>query len=48
MIGDDVTELGKNILKTERGFNLATGFTNTDDRLPEFFNVELVLLHNVV
>lgn len=34
---DDFTELGKFVLKTEREFNLAAGFTNEDDRLPEFF-----------
>ncbi|WP_303720682.1 aldehyde ferredoxin oxidoreductase family protein [Malonomonas rubra] len=48
LTGDDVTDLGKNILKTERGFNLAAGFTNKDDRLPEFFNVDPVPPHNVV
>ncbi len=38
LTGDDVTELGKSILKTEHAFNLAAGFTNKDDRLPEFFS----------
>ncbi|MBO8168213.1 MAG: aldehyde ferredoxin oxidoreductase [Thermoanaerobacteraceae bacterium] len=38
---DDVTELGKSILKTEREFNAKAGFTNSHDRLPEFFNEEL-------
>ena len=48
LTGDDVTELGKTVLKTERGFNLAAGFTNKDDRLPEFFNTDPVAPHNVV
>ena len=45
---DDVTELGKNILRTEHEFNLAAGFTNKDDRLPEFFSREALPPHNVV
>ncbi len=35
--GEDGTALGAKILKTEREFNIAAGFTSTDDRLPEFF-----------
>ncbi len=38
---DDVTALGKSILRTEREFNARAGFTNSHDRLPEFFNEEL-------
>ena len=41
-------ELGKSILKTERAFNIAAGFTNVDDRLPEFFYTEKLPPHNVV
>ena len=48
LTGDDVTNLGKSILKTERGFNQAAGFTNADDRLPEFFYNEPLPPHNVV
>lgn len=48
LTGDDVTNLGKSILKTEHAFNLAAGFTNQDDRLPEFFSMEPVPPHNVV
>jgi len=48
LTGDDVTNLGKSILKTERKFNQAAGFTNEHDRLPEFFNYEPVAPHNVV
>ena len=44
----DVTNLGMNILKTERAFNTAAGFTNKDDRLPEFFAEEPIAPHNVV
>ncbi len=48
LTGDDVTELGKSVLKTERAFNQAAGFTNKDDRLPEFFNTDPVAPHNAV
>jgi len=41
-------ELGKQILRTEHEFNLAAGFTNKDDRLPEFFEEEPIPPHNVV
>lgn len=44
----DVTNLGMTILKTERAFNLTAGFTNKDDRLPEFFAEEPIAPHNVV
>lgn len=40
LTADDVTALGKSILKAERGFNQRAGFTNADDRLPEFFEEE--------
>ncbi|KGK88282.1 aldehyde:ferredoxin oxidoreductase [Desulfosporosinus sp. HMP52] len=43
---DDWFDLGRNILKTERAFNEAAGFTKKDDRLPEFFS-EPVPPHNV-
>jgi aldehyde:ferredoxin oxidoreductase len=48
LTADDVTNLGKYILKTEREFNLKAGFTSLDDRLPEFFYTEPVAPHNVV
>jgi aldehyde:ferredoxin oxidoreductase len=48
LTGDDVINLGKSILKTEHAFNLAAGFTNQDDRLPDFFSVEPLPPHNVV
>ncbi len=47
LTGDDVTNLGKSVLKTERAFNIGAGFTNKDDRLPEFFS-EPVAPHNAV
>jgi aldehyde:ferredoxin oxidoreductase len=40
LTADDVAALGKSILKVERGFNQRAGFTNADDRLPEFFEEE--------
>lgn len=45
LTADDVTELGKSILKVERGFNERAGFTKYDDRLPEFFD-EVCPPHN--
>ncbi len=48
LTGDDVVNLGKYILKTEKGFNDAAGFSKEDDRLPEFFSTETLPPHNVV
>jgi aldehyde:ferredoxin oxidoreductase len=48
LTADDVTNLGMAILKTERAFNEAAGFTNLDDRLPDFFSEEPIAPHNVV
>ncbi len=47
LTADDVTELGKKVLKLEREFNKAAGFTNADDRLPEFLKKESLAPHNV-
>ncbi len=47
MNADDVVELGKKILKTERDFNSKAGFTKEQDRLPRFFKNEPVAPHNV-
>lgn len=40
LTADDVTELGKFVLRTEHEFNKAAGFTAEHDRLPEFFKEE--------
>ena len=48
LTGDDVVALGQSILKTERAFNIAAGFTSADDKLPEFFYSEPLPPHNVV
>ena len=48
LTGDDVVNLGKYILKTEKAFNTAAGFSEVDDRLPEFFYTEELPPHNVV
>ncbi len=48
LTGDDVTNLGKYVLKTERQFNIAAGFGKEHDRLPEFFKHEPVAPHNAV
>ncbi len=47
LTGDDVIGLGKTVLKTEHGFNLAAGFTKQDDRLPEFFSEDPCPPHDV-
>jgi aldehyde:ferredoxin oxidoreductase len=41
-------DLGKRTLLCERDFNKRAGFTNLDDRLPEFFCTERLLPHNTV
>jgi aldehyde:ferredoxin oxidoreductase len=47
LTADDVTELGKSILKSEREFNLAAGFTAKDDRLPDYFRKEKLPPHGI-
>jgi len=47
LTADDVTELGKSILKNERDFNTRAGFTAEHDRLPEFFKKEPLPPHNL-
>jgi aldehyde:ferredoxin oxidoreductase len=47
LTADDVTELGKKILRMERDFNARAGFTAKDDRLPEFFKKEPFPPHDV-
>jgi len=47
LTADDVTELGKTILTFERDFNSRAGFTQKDDRLPDFFKTEPLPPHNV-
>ena len=37
---DDVVALGREAMRRERAFNLAAGFSPTQDRLPEFFYEE--------
>jgi aldehyde:ferredoxin oxidoreductase len=44
----DWEAVGRKILLTEHEFNLAAGFTNKDDRLPEFFEEEPIPPHNAV
>jgi aldehyde:ferredoxin oxidoreductase len=45
---DEWLGLGRTILVTEHEFNIAAGFTNKDDRLPEFFEYEPLPPHNAV
>ena len=47
LTGDDLTAQGKAILKCERDFNFRAGFTEKDDRLPEYFKKEPLAPHNV-
>jgi aldehyde:ferredoxin oxidoreductase len=43
---DDIPALGIRVLKEELDFNRKAGFTNEDDRLPEFFYKEPLSPHN--
>ncbi|MCL0090018.1 aldehyde ferredoxin oxidoreductase [Dehalococcoidia bacterium] len=45
---DDVGRIGGEIIKMERAFNQAAGFTRVHDRLPEFMKYEELSPHNVV
>jgi aldehyde:ferredoxin oxidoreductase len=45
---DDVLKIGGDILKRERAFNEAAGFTKVHDRLPEFMKYEPAPPHNQV
>ena len=47
LTADDVTELGKKVLKIERDFNERAGFTAKDDRLPDYFKNETLAPHDV-
>jgi aldehyde:ferredoxin oxidoreductase len=46
--GDDVVQLGKEIVDREIAFNRAAGLTTVDDRLPEFMKYEKLPPHDVV
>ena len=48
LTADDVVALGKSVLKNERDFNKAAGFTAEHDRLPRFFKNEKLAPHGVV
>jgi len=48
LTADDVVALGKNVLKTEKDFNMRAGFTKEQDRLPGFFKTQPIPPHNVV
>jgi len=45
---DAIPQLGIRTLQAEREFNRRAGFTNKDDRLPEFFYKEALPPHNIV
>ncbi len=45
---DDILNIGKDIIRTERKFNEAAGFSNTRDRLPEFMKTDPLPPHNQV
>lgn len=45
---DDVVKLGTEILRKERAFNEAAGFTKAHDRVPEFMKYEPLPPHNQV
>lgn len=48
MTPEDVANYGKRVIKTERTFNEAAGFTSAHDRLPEFMKSEPLPPHNTV
>jgi aldehyde:ferredoxin oxidoreductase len=48
LTADNVIDYGKEVLRMERLFNEAAGFTNADDRPPEFMRYEKLPPHNVV
>jgi len=45
---DDIGRIGGDIVKMERAFNEAAGFTKVDDRVPEFMKYEKLPPHNMV
>jgi aldehyde:ferredoxin oxidoreductase len=45
---DTVVDIGHKIIDIERSFNSAAGFTDNDDRLPEFMKYERLPPHNHV
>jgi aldehyde:ferredoxin oxidoreductase len=45
---EDITKVGMEILKMERAFNAAAGFTAAHDRLPDFMTYEKLPPHNTV
>ncbi|CAB1079822.1 aldehyde:ferredoxin oxidoreductase [Alkalispirochaeta odontotermitis] len=47
LTADDVTALGKSVMKNELDFNARAGFTSKDDRVPEYFKTEPLSPHNV-
>jgi aldehyde:ferredoxin oxidoreductase len=47
LTADDVTELGKSVLKNERDFNIKAGLTAEHDRLPEYFMKEPLPPHEI-
>jgi aldehyde:ferredoxin oxidoreductase len=47
LTGDDVNDLGKQVLTIEREFNKQAGFAAEHDRLPAYFHNENLAPHNV-
>ena len=47
LTAEDVNALGKSVLKKEREFNAAAGFTKKHDRLPDYFKKQPLAPHNV-
>jgi aldehyde:ferredoxin oxidoreductase len=47
LTAEDLMEQGKAILKMERDFNFRAGFTEKDDRLPEYFKKEKLPPHDI-
>lgn len=45
---EDLLEMGREVIRTEREFNRRAGFTSSHDRLPEFFRTDPLPPHNTV
>jgi len=45
---NDISKIGEEIINMERSFNVAAGFNEAHDRLPEFMKYEKLPPHNVV
>ncbi|MBD3196328.1 MAG: aldehyde ferredoxin oxidoreductase, partial [Candidatus Lokiarchaeota archaeon] len=45
---DDIPTIGRQVIDIEKEFNRKVGFTEKDDRIPEFMRIEKLPPHNEV